>query len=131
MQKTLSLKIKARLSGFMSFCFNQWRKKHWRNLLKHFGRKIMLQKTMNISFSVQEDILLSLKENAEEFTQNLRFLSALMLYRKNRLSLGKAAELAGYNKLDFIDKLRLENEPIFDFNAQEIDDIFADALKLP
>jgi predicted HTH domain antitoxin len=91
----------------------------------------MLQKTMNISFSVQEDILLSLKENVEEFTQNLRFLSALMLYRKNRLSLGKAAELAGYNKLDFIDKLRLENEPIFDFNAQEIDDIFVDALKLP
>ena len=64
---------------------------------------------MNISFSINDDILLSLKENAEEFTQNVRFLSALTLYRKNRLSSGKAAELAGYNKLDFIDKLRLEN----------------------
>ena len=91
----------------------------------------MLNETMNISFEVKSDILLSLKENAEEFTQNLRFLSALMLYRKNRLSLGKAAELAGYTKLDFIDKLRLENEPILDFNEQEIDDIFANAAKLP
>lgn len=91
----------------------------------------MLNDTLNISFPVKTDILLSLKENADEFTQNLRFMSALMLYRKNRLSLGKAAELAGYTKLDFIDKLRLENEPIFDFNAQEMDDIFADVNKLP
>ena len=86
---------------------------------------------MNISFSVNDDILLSLKEDAEEFTQNLRFLSALTLYRKNRLSLGKAAELAGYNKLDFIDKLRLEKEAVFDFNETEIDQIFADVEKLP
>ncbi|MEN9757833.1 MAG: hypothetical protein RL755_2020 [Pseudomonadota bacterium] len=91
----------------------------------------MLNDTLNISFPVKTDILLSLKENADEFTQNLRFMSALMLYRKNRLSLGKAAELAGYTKLDFIDKLRLENEPIFDFNEQEMDDIFADVNKLP
>lgn len=91
----------------------------------------MLNDTLNISFPVKTDILLSLKENADEFTQNLRFMSALMLYRKNRLSLGKSAELAGYTKLDFIDKLRLENEPIFDFNEQEMDDIFADVNKLP
>ena len=91
----------------------------------------MLNDTLNISFPVKTDILLSLKENADEFTQNLRFMSALMLQRKNRLSLGKSAELAGYTKLDFIDKLRLENEPIFDFNEQEMDDIFADVNKLP
>jgi predicted HTH domain antitoxin len=91
----------------------------------------MLEESLNISFSVKADILLSLKENAEEFTQNLRFLSALMLYRKNRLSLGKAAELAGYTKLDFIDKLKAENEAVFDFNEQEMAGIFADAKKLP
>ena len=33
---------------------------------------------MNISFSVNDDILYSLKENAEEFTRNVRFLAALM-----------------------------------------------------
>ncbi len=86
---------------------------------------------MVISFSIKENILLSLKENTEEFTQNLRFLSALMLYRKNRLSLGKAAELAGYSKLDFIHKLQLEKEAIFNFNDQEINEIFNDVGKLP
>ena len=91
----------------------------------------MINKTLDISFSVKEDILLSLKENPEEFTQNCRFLSALMLYKKNRLSLGKAAELAGYSKLDFIEKLKLENESVFDYSAQEMTDIFNDVAKLP
>lgn len=85
---------------------------------------------MNISFSVNDDILLSLKENAEEFTQELRFLSALMWYRRNKLSLGKAAELAGYSKLDFIERMKLENEPVFDYNEEEMTQIFADVDKL-
>jgi predicted HTH domain antitoxin len=72
---------------------------------------------MNISFSANDGIALSLRESAEEFTRDLRFMSALMWYRKNRLSLGKAAELAGYSKLDFIERMKLENEPIFDYSA--------------
>jgi predicted HTH domain antitoxin len=91
----------------------------------------MIEKTMTVSFSVNADILLSLRESADEFTQNMRFLSALTLYRKNRLSLGKAAELAGYGKLDFIERMRLENEPIFDYDASEMDEIFSDVHKLP
>ena len=91
----------------------------------------MLEKSINISFSIKENLLLSLRESQEEFTQDLRFLSALMLYRKNRLSLGKAAELAGHSKLDFIEKLKLEKEPIFDYNADEMNEIFSNAYKLP
>lgn len=91
----------------------------------------MLEKTINISFAVKENLLLSLRESQEEFTQDLRFLSALMLYRKNRLSLGKAAELAGYSKLDFIEKLKLEKEPVFDYNADEMNEIFADVKLVP
>lgn len=87
----------------------------------------MLEKSINISFSINENLLLSLRESQEEFTQDLRFLSALMLYRKTRLSLGKAAELAGYSKLDFIEKLKLEKEPVFDYNADEMNEIFVDA----
>lgn len=92
---------------------------------------MFLETSTNISFSVRNGILLSLKENTEEFTQNLRFLAALMLYRKQRLSLGKAAELAGLTKLDFIYQLQLEKEPIFDFAEPEMTNIFADVHKLP
>lgn len=86
---------------------------------------------MNVSFTVNDDILLALRENAQEFTRDMRFFSALTWYRKNKLSLGKAAELAGYSKLDFIERMKLENEPIFDYDEQEISGIFADTDKLP
>ena len=86
---------------------------------------------MNISFSVNDDILFSLKETAQEFTQDLRFLSALMLYRKNKLSLGKAAELAGYNKLDFIERMKIEQEAIFDYSEDEMAEVMVDVAKLP
>jgi len=45
--------------------------------------------------------------------------------------LGKAAELAGYYKLDFIEKLKLENKAIFDFSGQGLAETFADVAKLP
>jgi predicted HTH domain antitoxin len=86
---------------------------------------------MNISFAVNDDILLSLKENAQEFTQDMRFLSALMWYRKQKLSLGKAAELAGCTKLEFIERMKLENEAVFAYDDAQMHEIFADAAKLP
>ena len=58
------------------------------------------------------------------------YLSALHFYRKGRLSLGKAAELAGYTKTEFIEKLQNEKEFIFDYSEEEMDEIFDDATKL-
>jgi predicted HTH domain antitoxin len=46
------------------------------------------------------------------------FHHALVLYRKGKLSLGKAAELAGYNRVAFIHKLQGEGEPIFDYEDE-------------
>lgn len=86
---------------------------------------------MHVSFSVNDDILLALRENAHDFTRDVRFFSALTWYRKNKLPLGKAAELAGYSKLDFIERMKLENEPIFDYDVQDMSEILADVDKLP
>ena len=58
------------------------------------------------------------------------FFAALVLYRKRKLSLGKAAELAGYNKIEFIEKLREEEEFIFDYTDEEINEICEDAEKI-
>lgn len=88
------------------------------------------ERFINISFPVRRDILASLKEDKDEFVRDILFSSALLFYRKRKLSLGKAAELAGYGKLDFIEKLQREGEPIFDYTDEEVDDIFADAKQL-
>jgi len=86
---------------------------------------------VKIDFSIKENILLSLKQTQEEFKREILFMSALMLYRKRKLSLGKAAELAGYTKIGFIERLQQEQKFIFDYTNDEIDEIFADADKLP
>jgi predicted HTH domain antitoxin len=90
----------------------------------------MQERTINISFPIKENILLSIKESKKEFTDEILYLSALYFYRKKRLSLGKAAELAGYRRLDFIEKLQREKEYVFDYDEDEIDEIFEDALKI-
>lgn len=90
----------------------------------------MTEQTINISFLVKEEILITLKESKDEFTKDVLFSSALLFYRKRKLSLGKAAELAGYSKLDFISKLQEEKEFIFDYSEEEIDDIFSDVANI-
>lgn len=90
----------------------------------------MSEQIINISFPVNKGILTSLKETKAEFTQDVLFLSALLFYRKRKLSLGKAAELAGFNKMDFIEKLQQEKEYIFDYSENEMDEIFDDVNKI-
>lgn len=90
----------------------------------------MTEQTINISFPVKEEILITLKESKDEFTKDVLFSSALLFYRKRKLSLGKAAELAGYSKLDFISKLQEEKEFVFDYSEEEIDDIFSDVVNI-
>ena len=90
----------------------------------------MQEQTIDISFPVNEGILTSLKETKAEFTKDVLFLSSLLFYRKRKLSLGKAAELAGYTKVDFISKLQEEKEHIFDYFEDEIDEIFEDVTKI-
>lgn len=90
----------------------------------------MSEPMIDISFSVKEDILFSLQETQEEFTKEVLLLSALLFYRKGKLSLGKAAELAGYNRMDFIQKLQEEQEYLFDYSETEMNDIFDDVVKI-
>lgn len=90
----------------------------------------MQKQTVNISFSVNQGILTSLKETKDEFTKDVLFLSALLFYRKRKLSLEKAAELAGYTRIDFIQKLQEEKEYIFDYSDNELIEIFDDVARI-
>lgn len=78
-----------------------------------------------VVISVDDSIFLSMKREKEDFAKDLLFYAALSLYRKNRLSLGKAAELAGYKRLDFIDRLRLEGEPVFQYDESYLTEMYS------
>ena len=78
---------------------------------------------MHLTIDISDDFLITLKEQQEEFIKTMLFHHALMLYRKNKLSLGKAAELAGYDRLGFIQKLQVENEAVFDYEADLVNEM--------
>lgn len=84
-----------------------------------------------LRLQIDDSIFLSLKEKKETFLNEMLFEYALTLYRKQKLSLGKAAELAGYARLDFLRKLQVEREPIFDYDAELIDEMIANAANTP
>ncbi|QTA79938.1 Uncharacterized protein dnl_22200 [Desulfonema limicola] len=45
----------------------------------------MQERTINICFPVKENILLSIKKSKDDFTNEIKYLSALYFYRKKRL----------------------------------------------
>ncbi len=55
-----------------------------------------------IQIDVPESVLLSTGQSQEEFVREAKFLLALKLFELGRLSSGKAAELCGMNRVDFI-----------------------------
>ncbi len=77
--------------------------------------------TVEINLKIDEAILISLKERKAAFQKMLLFYAALSLYKKGKLSLGKAAQLAGMQRLDFVRKLQEEGEAVFDYEEEMVD----------
>ena len=88
----------------------------------------MTERTIDISFPVKENILLLLKETKEQFMNEMLYSSALVFYRRRKLSLGKSAEFAGFTKPQFIEKLKNDDEFIFDYTNDEINEIFSESI---
>ena len=83
--------------------------------------------TQTISIEFPADILLTLNENEKELEQQLRISLALRYYNQQKITIGKASQIAGLSKLQF-EKLLSENEiPISNLTY---DDIAGDVEKI-
>lgn len=58
--------------------------------------------TRQITIPFSDDLLLSLKESPEEFEAEARLLLAVKLYELGRVTTGRAAELAGMSRVEFM-----------------------------
>lgn len=56
----------------------------------------------SLTIPYSDDLLLSLKESPEEFEAEARLLLAVKLYELGRLTTGRAAELAGVGRVEFM-----------------------------
>lgn len=87
------------------------------------GKECTMEFTQNLKKSVieyPEDILLTLREGEETFLREMKMLAAVKFYELKKLSLGKAAELAGLAKNDFIKLLSQHKVSIFSLSQDEL-----------
>ncbi len=69
-----------------------------------------------IVISVPEKVLLAEKADEETFARELPILAAVKLYELGRLSSGRAAELAGMSRVEFL--LALGRYKVFPFESE-------------
>jgi predicted HTH domain antitoxin len=69
-----------------------------------------------IVLDIPEKVLLAEKTDEASFARELRILAAVKLYELGRLSSGRAAELAGMPRVEFL--LTLGRYKVFPFEAE-------------
>jgi predicted HTH domain antitoxin len=83
------------------------------------------QTTITIDFP--SDLLLALNENEIELKKNIKISLAIRLYQLQKLTIGKAAQLAGLSRLEF-DNLLADN--YISISNLDIEDIAEDIKKI-
>jgi predicted HTH domain antitoxin len=68
-----------------------------------------------------EELPYSLKESKEGFVKLLLLYAAMKLFEEGKLSLGKAANLAGYSRVAFIDVLSQHRVSLFNYTEDALD----------
>ena len=69
-----------------------------------------------VTIEIPEKVLLSEKVDADTFGKELRVLAAVKMYELGRLTSGRAAELAGMSRVEFL--LTLEQYKVFPLSAE-------------
>jgi predicted HTH domain antitoxin len=79
-------------------------------------------KMTEVKLNIPQDILYSLNETKDGFTKKLKLYAAMELYRMQKLSMGKASELAEMDKIDFMFQLGKHDIPSINYDEDDFRD---------
>ncbi|WP_417359698.1 UPF0175 family protein [Galbibacter sp.] len=80
-----------------------------------------------ISIDFPNDILLALNESENDLKERIKISLAIQLYKLEKLTIGKAAQLSGLSRLEFENELSKNKVPISHLTEK---DILSDIEKL-
>ena len=83
--------------------------------------------TQTINIELPADILLTLNESEQELKKQIRTYFAVQLYLQDKVTIGKAAQIADMSRLEFETFLSQKNIAI---SRLDLEDVFGDAAKL-
>ncbi|MCX6277469.1 MAG: UPF0175 family protein [Bacteroidetes bacterium] len=83
--------------------------------------------TQTITIDIPSDILIALNETEAELKQRIKISLAMRLYRLQKLTIGKAAQLSGLARFEFETMLSENEIPISNLT---INDVMDDIKKL-
>jgi len=83
--------------------------------------------TRTISIDLPNDILLALNETETELKQRVKMALAVQLYKLQKLTIGKAAQLAGLSRLRFENLL---SDNAIAISSLTMEDVMDDVRKL-
>lgn len=75
-------------------------------------------KTLEIPYP--EEIIAGFQGTPEEFEQELRLLVAAKLYEMGRISSGRAAEMAGMDRVPFLSELGRHRISVVNYSPEEL-----------
>ncbi|PYQ62595.1 MAG: hypothetical protein DMF53_12680 [Acidobacteria bacterium] len=73
-----------------------------------------------VRLEIPEETLISLKTDAESFGRDLKMLGAVKLFELGKLSSGRAAQLAGMTRVEFLLALRRFKVSPFQMTEDEL-----------
>ncbi|RKZ52499.1 MAG: UPF0175 family protein [Candidatus Parabeggiatoa sp. nov. 3] len=81
---------------------------------------MVIQKTQTLKIEIPIGVFSAFKQTTDEFAQSLRIAAAIKWYERGLISQGKAAEIAGLCREDFIMALGQFDISPFQYSAEEV-----------
>ena len=73
-----------------------------------------------LTLDLPADVFSSLRRSPEEFVREMRVAAAIYWYSRGEVSQGKAAQIAGMERVEFVDELARRKEDAFAVDPEDL-----------